>query len=91
MHSHREQLAPCALIGHTRYLFFLYCLQLGDTLNKHEVPDKPYELERVVSTRIKPETHKALRQVAAQRDCSVAAVFKDALAQYLAQYRECAA
>lgn len=57
-------------------------------MNKHEVPDKPYESGRVISTRIPPETHRALRQVAAQRDCSVAAVFKDALRQYLAQSRE---
>jgi hypothetical protein len=32
-------------------------------MNKHEVPDKPYESGRVISTRIPPETHRALRQV----------------------------
>jgi predicted transcriptional regulator len=53
-------------------------------MNKHVVPDKPYESERVISTRLKPDTHRALRQVAASKDASVAAILKDAIALYIA-------
>ncbi|WP_175871166.1 ribbon-helix-helix protein, CopG family [Burkholderia sp. BCC0397] len=56
-------------------------------MNKHEVPAEPYAAERVISTRVKPETHRALRELAANKDASVAAVFKDAIRLYLAQHR----
>lgn len=48
-----------------------------------KIPDKPYEDDRVVSTRITPELHKDLRELAARCDCSVAALIKAALQTYV--------
>jgi predicted HicB family RNase H-like nuclease len=43
----------------------------------------PYADSRIVSTRITPEVHRALRECAAKEDCAVAAVIKKAVASYL--------
>lgn len=49
----------------------------------HRVPDVPYADSRVISARITPEFHRQLRQLAADKDCAVAAVVKTALETYV--------
>lgn len=51
--------------------------------NVCRVPDVPYADSRVISARITPEFHRQLRQIAADKDCAVAAVVKTALETYV--------
>lgn len=51
--------------------------------NAYRVPDVPYADSRVISARITPEFHRQLRQLAADKDCAVAAVVKTALETYV--------
>lgn len=55
-------------------------------MSKRSIPDKPYEMARVLSTKVSPEFHRQLREVAAEKDASVSAVIKTALQQYLAAH-----
>lgn len=52
-------------------------------MSKLSMPSVPYADSRIISTRITPEIHKALREVAASKDCAVAAVVKTAVENYL--------
>lgn len=54
--------------------------------NVHRVPDIPYADSRVISARIAPEFHRQLRQLAAEKDCAVAAVVKTALETYIREH-----
>jgi hypothetical protein len=52
-------------------------------MSKVSMPVVPYADSRIISTRITPETHRALREVAAIKDCAVAAIIKTAVESYL--------
>jgi predicted transcriptional regulator len=52
-------------------------------VNNFKVPDNPYADSRVISTRITPDFHKSLRELAAKQDCAVAALMKAALHAYV--------
>lgn len=52
-------------------------------MNKPTIPATPYADSRIISTRIDPQTHKALRELAASKDCRVATVIKVAVDTYL--------
>ena len=52
-------------------------------MHKGIIPIKPYETARVLSTKVSPQFHRQLRQIAAEKDASVSAVVKTALEQYV--------
>ena len=52
-------------------------------MHKHNVPDIPYAGDRIISARITPETHRQLRELAARKDCAVAAVIKVAVDRFI--------
>jgi predicted transcriptional regulator len=52
-------------------------------MNKGRIPDKPYDAPRVLSTKVSPQFHRRLRQIAATKDATVSAVIKAALDKYI--------
>lgn len=50
---------------------------------KGKIPEKPYESSRVLSTKVTPDFHRQLRQIAADKDATVSAVVKAAIEQYV--------
>ncbi len=52
-------------------------------MSKTLVPEVPYADSRVISTRVAPEVHKQLREVAAKKDCAVSVIVKAALETYI--------
>jgi predicted transcriptional regulator len=49
------------------------------------VPSSPYADARVLSTKVSPELHKALRQFAVEKDATVSAVVKAACEHYISR------
>jgi predicted transcriptional regulator len=47
------------------------------------IPESPYSEARVLSTKVSPDLHKRIRTFAVERDATVSAVIKTAVAQYL--------
>ena len=53
------------------------------------LPDNPYAKNRVLSTKVSPAFHKALREFAVQSDATVSAVVKAACETYIKNELHC--